>query len=102
MTVDDSSSGYVLPKRPLDLGHASTRAEKRQLKLVVFVAEKLTSLVDRGVQPASEIGRLDVFTPRLPGSRVDNGISRSEPKFENDRIRNGTSLTCLTRRPPAS
>jgi ATP-dependent DNA ligase len=53
VTGDDGASDHVVLERSLDLVHASTRAEKRQLELFVLsVGKGLTGLIDRGVQLA--------------------------------------------------
>jgi hypothetical protein len=77
VTGDNRPSDHIVPERPLDLGHASARAEEGQLELfVLLVGGGLTGFIDLRVQLAGSVG---------PRFRV--ALWRSVANLENDGVR---------------
>lgn len=102
MTGDDSAPGHIVPEGALDLGHAATGTEERELELFLSFAVRLSGLVDRGVELAGQIGPFDVACSTVVDTRFVAVFGRSEAEFENDGVRYGASLGWPMRRPPSA
>jgi hypothetical protein len=88
VTGDNGPSGHIVAQRTPDLGHASTRAEERQLALFAVLAGMgLSGLVDRGVQLAGYVRPRGISWIVLPGRPLRAALGRSIPKLENDGVR---------------